>query len=220
MIIKDIVVTHCHIHTVQSKWQQSPQSVAYVNPQTQVFFSYCPAHLSKAKSWGHTPVVILKCHLCPPELLFVCNAGGRSSMQWGVVVPSDWLLSVVQEPIARLHLTACTAESNQWLLLRVSWGRVRSWLIFSGSLKMSKRELGFTRAEFRSGRVASDLDVSLKLCIAQLTKKAKVPYNDWNSCLEEMRCLSVSNHGQYFPVREVNWHDKLCVFAYIIHSAC
>lgn len=65
--------------------------------------------------------------------------GKKPACNEELVVASDWLLSVVQEPFARLHLTACTAESNQWLLLRVLWGRARSWLIFSGTLKTSER---------------------------------------------------------------------------------
>lgn len=53
--------------------------------------------------------------------------------------PPDWSLSVVQEPITELHLTAPTTESNQWMLLRAPWGPGSQWLIFSGPLRMSGR---------------------------------------------------------------------------------
>lgn len=46
----------------------------YVNPLTQVPFN-SPVDHSPAKSRGITLAVILECHSCPPELLFVRNAG-------------------------------------------------------------------------------------------------------------------------------------------------
>lgn len=46
----------------------------YVNPLTGVPIN-SPVDHSPAKSRGATLAVILECHSCPPELLFVRNAG-------------------------------------------------------------------------------------------------------------------------------------------------
>lgn len=46
----------------------------YVNPLTRVPIN-SPVDHSPAKSRGTTLAVILECHSCPPELLFVRNAG-------------------------------------------------------------------------------------------------------------------------------------------------
>lgn len=79
----------------------------YVNPATGVSV-HRPVDPSPAKSPGDTPAVILKCHLCPPELLFVCNAGEETGVQWGVGC-GLWLIvkccpgALCQTPLNGLH---------------------------------------------------------------------------------------------------------------------
>lgn len=63
-------------NTVQCVWVVGAKlnQRVYVNPPTQVPFS-SPVDHSPAKSRGITLAMILECHSCPPELLFVRNAG-------------------------------------------------------------------------------------------------------------------------------------------------
>lgn len=103
--------------------------------------------------------------------------------------------------IARLHLTACTAESNQWLLLRVSWGRPRSWLIFSGSLKMSKRA-GFhwSGAQVR-GNALQHLEWKLLLSSTQMQL-----YFYWFNfaCVEKTRRVTSASAAWDFLIGMTN----------------
>lgn len=154
-------------------------------------------------------------------------------MQWEVVVPSDWLLSVVQEPFARLHLTACTAESNQWLLLRVSWGRVWSWLIFTGTLKMSQRT-GFHQSRVQVRESALGLE-----CVALHWKQKRLKplfytyltFSVWR-IWDVLMCLTVSGAAawgvltgmtncvhlrQSYGMLVANYCMKQCIIEDILH---
>lgn len=122
--------------------------------------------------------------------------GKKPACNEELVVASDWLLSVVQEPFARLHLTACTAESNQWLLLRVLWGRARSWLIFSGTLKTSERS-GRCHRELAAVVLHSRRRVwTCGLCTRNSADETKTSLSNRLICLfgEYGTCLSCMRH--------------------------
>lgn len=71
---------------------QASINQVYVNHTTYIFL---PSLLYHILTQCHIPPVILECHLCPPELLFVCNAEegscAKPSMQREVAMP-PWLI--------------------------------------------------------------------------------------------------------------------------------
>lgn len=193
----------------------------YANPATQVSV-YSPAYPSPAKSRGilwpwFLSVTCVHLNYC----LCVMQGKNRHAMRSGCAL---WLIvkccpgAHCQTPLNGLHSRKQSVAVTKGL---VGTGPV---MIDLQWISEDVSENWVSPVEFRSERVPIGLECAashqLKTSVGS-TRKGRNPFYWFNfACLENTRCLGVSNHKWYCPMRQVNWHDKLCVFAYIIHTVC
>ncbi len=194
----------------------------YVNPATQVSV-YSPVYPSPAKSWGilwlwFLSVTCVHLNYC----LCVMQGKNRHAMRSGCAL---WLIvkccpgAHCQTPLNGLHSRKQSVAVTKGL---VGTGPVMidlQWISEDVSENWVSPE-----SSSGQGECPSDLNVrhhiNWKLQLAQHEKAETLFYWPDFACLENTRCLGVSNQKWYCPMRQVNWHDKLCVFAYIIHTVC
>lgn len=204
-------------HWVLNQW-------VYVNLETQVFV-YSPAYTPPSKSWGilwpwFLSVTCVHLNYC----LCVMQGKNRHAMRSGCAL---WLIvkccpgAHCQTPLNGLHSRKQSVDVTKGL---VGTGPVMidlQWI----SEDVSKN---WVSPESCSGQ--RECPHTWTCCItstenfgkANTHKKKKPNPFYWLNfpCLENTRCLGVSNHNWYCLMRHANWHDKLCVFSYIIHTVC